>query len=97
MLSYLITPYDTLPFMFYKKNKLTDNFTFSFQSPYKVITSYNSLPPLVTAYHILSPMYDGKIISETTLNLVSSLLKKLSPIATSYHVLSHLITLYPHV
>ena len=50
---------------------------------------------LITLYHALSFMFDRKLISVTTLNLVPNLLKKLSHLATSYHVLPHLFTPYP--
>ena len=81
--------------MFDKKNNLRNNFEFSPQSPYKIIASCNFLSHLITAYHTLSPMFDKKIMSVTTLHLASSLLKKLSHLAASYQVFRHLITPYP--
>ena len=98
ILPHFITSYYTLlhilPFNVEWKNNLRDNFKFSLHSPYKVITSCCPLSRLLAPYYTLSPRFDRKIISVTTLNLVSSLLKKLSHLVTSYHIFSHPITLY---
>ena len=53
------------------------------------------LSRLIAPYYTLSSMFDRKLISGTTLNLLPRLLKKLSHPATSYNVLSRLITHYP--
>ena len=83
--------------MFDKKNNLRDNFKHSLQSPYKVITYCNFLSRLITPYHTLSLMFDEKIISATTFNIVSSPLERyhISPhLVTSYHILLHLISMF---
>ena len=51
----------------------------------EVMTSCHIIPRLITPYHTLSSMFDRKLTSGTTLNLVSNLLKKLSHLVTSYH------------
>ena len=69
-------------------------FKFSNQGPLNLITSCPILSHLITPCHTLSPMFDTKVISMRTLNLVHRLLKILSHLATYYHMLPHLITLY---
>ena len=67
---------------------LTKNyFKFSTQAPENVIRYCHILSGLMTTAHTLSPIFDRKIMSETTLNSGTRLLKMLLNLASSYHVL----------
>ena len=88
-----------LPFIhhLWKKSNVNDNFKFSNGAPWNVFTSCHIILRLITLSHNLSLMFDTKVISMGTLNLVHRLLKILKHLATSHHMFSHLITLYPYL
>ena len=91
ILPHRITPNYTLSdFISYpwQKTNFNDDFKFSTHVPKNVIRYCHILSGLITPGHTLSPIFDRKAMSVTTLNSVPRLLKMLSNLASSYHVLS---------
>ena len=97
ILSHLATYYHMLPHLItlYSQSLIEKQCEWHLYIKYpNAIISCHILSLLTKPYHSLSPMFDWKPVSMTTLTLALRLLKTLSHFATSYHNLSHLITFF---
>ena len=74
------------------KSNVNNNFKFSTQAAYNVITSCYILSSLITPSHILSPILHRKVMLMTTFHLVPTQASYI--VVTSCHILSRIITLY---
>ena len=74
------------------KSNVNNNFKFSTQAAYNVITSCYILSSLITPSHILSPILHRKVMLMTTFHLVPTQASYI--VVTSCHILSRLIELY---
>ena len=97
VLSHLVTYYHMLPHLItlYSPSLIEKQCEWHLYIKYpNAIISCHILLLLTKTHHTLSPMFDWKPMSMTTLTLALRLLKTLSHFATSYHNLSHLITFF---